>query len=73
MVQTFSAASLHLFLACFAFAYPSVCSAVDYDVYLLAGQSNMDGRGLVSELSEEQKQPADDAIILAHPTKAYFV
>ena len=29
-------------------ARPAV--AVDYDVYILAGQSNMDGRGLVSEL-----------------------
>ena len=34
-----------------------------YDVYLLAGQSNMDGRGLVSKLSAEQQKPIDNAII----------
>ncbi len=34
-----------------------------HDVYLLAGQSNMDGRGQVSDLSEEQKQLTGDAII----------
>ncbi|HRX78711.1 MAG TPA: sialate O-acetylesterase, partial [Pirellulaceae bacterium] len=32
-------------------------------MYLLAGQSNMDGRGLVSELTPEQSQQFDDAII----------
>ena len=34
-----------------------------YDVYLLAGQSNMDGRGRVSELPDELSGPIDDAII----------
>ena len=43
--------------------FPSSCVADHYDVYLLAGQSNMDGRGLVRELSEGQAQPVDDAIL----------
>ncbi|QEG43321.1 sulfatase-like hydrolase/transferase [Roseimaritima ulvae] len=34
-----------------------------YDVYLLAGQSNMDGRGDASKLTEQQRQAAADAII----------
>ncbi len=32
-------------------------------VYLLAGQSNMDGRGRVNELSAEQKKPRGDTMI----------
>ncbi|WP_283434167.1 sulfatase-like hydrolase/transferase [Neorhodopirellula lusitana] len=41
------------------------CSAFadHYDVYLLAGQSNMDGRGTVSDLTDQQRKPNDDAII----------
>jgi iduronate 2-sulfatase len=35
----------------------------EYDVYLLAGQSNMDGRGIAAELSEEQRVPAEKTII----------
>lgn len=42
---------------------PVVCSAADYDVYLLAGQSNMDGRGAVSDLDDQRRAPFDDAII----------
>ena len=57
MVQTFSTSSAHAALACVVLAFVSVCSADDYEVYLLAGQSNMDGRGLVSELPETQKKP----------------
>ena len=38
-------------------------SGENYDVYLLAGQSNMDGRGMVSKLSDEQQKPIDQAII----------
>jgi len=37
--------------------------ADSYDVYLLAGQSNMDGRGKAAELSEEQRQPMERALI----------
>ena len=44
-------------------ASPPKCVGENYDVYLLAGQSNMDGRGMVSNLSEEQQQPIDRAII----------
>ena len=42
---------------------PPKCVGENYDVYLLAGQSNMDGRGQVSKLSAEQKKPIDQAII----------
>lgn len=37
--------------------------AEHYDVYVLAGQSNMDGRGVASELTEAQRVPIDNAII----------
>ena len=40
-----------------------ILAADTYDVYLLAGQSNMDGRGLVSELPQSQRKPVDNAII----------
>ena len=33
---------------------PSIATAQTIDVYIMAGQSNMDGRGDVSDLSEEQ-------------------
>ncbi len=49
--------------ASFAISFASVCSAENYDVYLLAGQSNMDGRGLVSELPESHSKPVGDAIV----------
>ncbi|MFK8113676.1 MAG: sialate O-acetylesterase, partial [Rubripirellula sp.] len=42
---------------------PSLCLAETYDVYLLAGQSNMDGRGAISDLTPNDMQPSDDAII----------
>lgn len=51
------------FVACISTALQTVCIADDYDLYLLAGQSNMDGRGLVSELPPEQGKPVDQAII----------
>ena len=38
-------------------------SADEYDVYLLAGQSNMDGRGLVTNLSADEKSPVENTII----------
>jgi len=38
-------------------------SAAHYDLYLLAGQSNMDGRGKASDLTEAQRQPFERAII----------
>lgn len=55
-------------LRCFSVVFIAIAlntnSAADkYDVYLLAGQSNMDGRGQSSDLSDEQQQPIDDAII----------
>ncbi|QDT12664.1 sialate O-acetylesterase [Planctomycetes bacterium K23_9] len=45
------------------FALGGVTAADEFDVYLLAGQSNMDGRGRVSDLSSEQMNPVADAII----------
>ncbi len=63
MTKTLSAAPLYAVLFCTFVAFHSVCSADNYDVFLLAGQSNMDGRGLVSELPEEHKRPVDNAII----------
>ena len=53
---------LLLFVALLATMRLSV-NADEYDVYLLAGQSNMDGRGQVSELTPEQRLSFDDAII----------
>lgn len=43
-------------------ASPTACGA-DYDIYLLAGQSNMDGRGDVDDLSEIQRRPFRNAMI----------
>lgn len=38
-------------------------AADKYHLYLLAGQSNMDGRGAAADLSPEQRQPLENAII----------
>lgn len=40
-------------------------AATDYDLYLLAGQSNMDGYGLVKQL-DEQEQGAVDGVVIFH-------
>ncbi len=53
---------LVLFVALFV-SMSQLVRAEDYDVYLLAGQSNMDGRGKMSELTAQQRQPFDKAII----------
>ncbi len=37
--------------------------AADFDVYLFAGQSNMDGRGQAGDLSEVQRQPLKNVVI----------
>lgn len=42
---------------------PLFLKGEEYEMYLLAGQSNMDGRGKVSNLSEEQRKPSEQAII----------
>lgn len=42
---------------------PVAWGADQYGVYLLAGQSNMDGRGKVSDLDDENRMPFDNAII----------
>ena len=36
---------------------------LDYDLYLFAGQSNMDGRGKTADLSEAQRRPSENTII----------
>lgn len=42
---------------------PAVHAATTYDVYLLAGQSNMDGRGKAAELTDEQRKPLEGVSI----------
>ena len=44
-------------------AMPCGAFADEYDLYLLAGQSNMDGRGLIEDLEPAQKQGLENAII----------
>ena len=61
--MTFRAAIICVFMACLTLPSQSVCVGETYDLYLLAGQSNMDGRGQVSKLSEQQRKPNDQAII----------
>ena len=68
MPQTTSTSAFRMAMVCVWFAVltlvnQSVCIGENYDVYLLAGQSNMDGRGLASELSAEQKNPMEQATI----------
>ena len=50
-----------LFLVFVALA--SMAQGEEFDLYLLAGQSNMDGRGKIENLSEAQKELSEDAII----------
>ena len=47
---------VQIYFLCFIGAdfLPSIATAQTIDVYIMAGQSNMDGRGDVSDLSEEQ-------------------
>ncbi|TWT75238.1 sialate O-acetylesterase [Allorhodopirellula solitaria] len=62
-LANFPALLLRLLVVAILSASASLGAAEDYDVYLLAGQSNMDGRGLASQLSPEQQAPIDQAII----------
>ena len=43
--------------------WSSVVAADHYDVYLMAGQSNMDGRGAVKDLAKADQAPIPNAII----------
>lgn len=52
-----------LFASLLATLFLLPLSAEEFDLYLLAGQSNMDGRGQASKLTEEQRAPSDHAII----------
>ena len=67
MLQTISTLSPqkvmgYVLVAALVFASQSVCVGENYDVYLLAGQSNMDGRGLARELSAAQKEPIEQPL-----------
>ena len=53
--------SLRFFLILFTLAAPAL--AEHYDLYLLAGQSNMDGRGAANDLPAERQAESDKAII----------
>ena len=50
-------------LLCLVAVHSDPSCADEYDIYLLAGQSNMDGRGQVSELLPQQRTKIDNAII----------
>lgn len=63
MTQSLPIPTLFSGLICILSAFQSVHAADEYDVYLLAGQSNMDGRGLVSELPAGQKTTFENTII----------
>ncbi|GAB5405205.1 MAG: sulfatase-like hydrolase/transferase [Aureliella sp.] len=63
MIRSLSAAASGAGFPTLLLMFATVGLAEEYDVYLLAGQSNMDGRGRISELSEEQKGAIEDAII----------
>ena len=41
----------------------NLCLGEEYDVYLLAGQSNMDGRGDIADLTEDQRVPSKNSLI----------
>ena len=45
---------------------PSIAAAQTIDVYIMAGQSNMDGRGDVSDLSEEQLASLQNDTIISY-------
>jgi len=47
----------------------AISSADEYELYLLAGQSNMDGRGKVEKLAVEQRKPSENAIIFYQQPK----
>ncbi|MEM9365480.1 MAG: sialate O-acetylesterase [Planctomycetota bacterium] len=49
--------------------FASMSHAEHYDVYLLAGQSNMDGRGSASDLTEADQLPFVNAIIFYRNAK----
>lgn len=63
MATTVSSATRIALVVLVTLALQTLCVADEYDVYLLAGQSNMDGRGAVSDLDAEQQMPVDHAII----------
>ena len=52
-----------IFFALFASVWLGSISAAEFDLYLLAGQSNMDGRGQASDLTKQQRTPSDRAVI----------
>ncbi|YCM42924.1 sialate O-acetylesterase [Verrucomicrobiaceae bacterium 227] len=46
-----------------SFCLLGILKADEYHLYLLAGQSNMDGRGKSADLTKEQRRPSKHAII----------
>jgi len=52
-----------LLLAAVVLGSQAACVAEHYDIYLLAGQSNMDGRGKAADLPKLQQEPMEQAII----------
>lgn len=52
------------------FAGSAVEGDTHYDLYLLAGQSNMDGRGKAADLKPEQRETADAVIFYRNPPTA---
>ena len=48
-----------------------LAGAEEYDLYLLAGQSNMDGRGLTEDLTEAQLSGLENAIIYYRNAVSY--
>lgn len=55
--------TLKSFLAITLLAGSGVANGADYDLYLFAGQSNMDGRGQTANLTEAQQRPSEKTII----------
>ena len=52
-----------LAIACGLLSASTSPAGTHYDLYLLAGQSNMDGRGKAANLDPQQRQPSTSAII----------
>lgn len=66
--------SVRLLTACFLALLATAVHAAEYDVYILAGQSNMDGRGKVEGLKGEVAGPQSGSLIYyanpADPSRA---
>lgn len=54
---------MKLILAVTVLAMGAGAKGADYELYLFAGQSNMDGRGKAANLTEAQRRPSEKTII----------